>query len=138
VIILDTNVVSEMMRVESDRRVMQWLDGQPTDELWLTAINSAELMFGILRLPEGERKRQLANALTQTLDEDFSGRILPFDAEAAELFANIAAKREAQGRIGSLADTQIAAICLVRGATLATRNVRHFDDIGLSIINPWL
>jgi toxin FitB len=68
VIILDTNVVSEMMRVESDRRVMQWLDGQPTDELWLTAINSAELMFGILRLPDGVRKRQLANALTQTLE----------------------------------------------------------------------
>jgi toxin FitB len=138
VIILDTNVVSEMMRVEPDSSVIKWLDKQPPDELWLTAINAAELMFGIVRLPDGERKRQLANALAETLNEDFSGRILPFDAQAAERFATIAAKRESQGRVGSVADTQIAAICIVHSATLATRNVRHFDDIGLSLVNPWL
>jgi toxin FitB len=136
-IVLDTNVVSEMMRAEPDKRVMHWLNEQRSDDLWLTAVNTAELMFGVARLPEGARKQQLSSVLASTFENDFSGRILSFDAEAAEVFAGLAAMREAAGRIGSLADTQIAAICLLHRATLATRNVKHFEDAGLPLINPW-
>ncbi len=127
-----------MMREEPNARVSAWLDEQKSDELWLTSINTAELLFGVARLPNGARKRQLENALESTLEEDFSGRILPFDADAAVLFARLAADREAAGKSGSIADTQIAAICRLHGASLATRNVKHFEGAGFSLINPWV
>lgn len=125
------------MRAEPDHKVMAWLDEQRADELWLTAINTAELLFGVARLPNGARKLQLGDALACTLDEDFNGKILPFDAAVAVAFANLAVIREAKGRLGSIADTQIAAICLHHRASLATRNVRHFEDMGLHLIDPW-
>jgi toxin FitB len=136
-IVIDTNVVSEMMRDKPDLRVAAWLDEQKSDELWLTSINAAELLFGIARLPNGVRKTQVESALVSTLKEDFSDRILSFDADAAVVFAKLAANREASGKVGSIADTQIAAICMLHGAALATRNVRHFEGIGLSLVNPW-
>jgi toxin FitB len=136
-IVIDTNVVSEMMRDKPDSRVAAWLDEQKSEELWLTSINTAELLFGVARLPSGARKTQLESALVSTLKEDFSGRVLSFDADAAAVFAKIAADREASGKVSSIADTQIAAICMLHGAALATRNVRHFEGIGLSLINPW-
>jgi toxin FitB len=137
-IVLDTNIVSEMMRTQPNKHVMKWLDDQKSGDLWLTAVNTAELMLGVARLPKGARKSQLASALATTLDEDFSGRILPFDTEAAAVYADLAVQREAIGRTGSIADTQIAAICLVHGATFATRNVKDFEAMGLVLINPWV
>jgi toxin FitB len=136
-IVIDTNVVSEMMRDKPDSRAAAWLDEQKSDELWLTSINAAELLVGVARLPNGVRKTQLESVLASTLKEDFSDRILSFDPDAAVVFAKLAAEREASGKVSSIADTQIAAICMLHGAALATRNVRHFEGIGLSLINPW-
>jgi toxin FitB len=136
-IVIDTNVVSEMMRENRDSQVSAWLDDQRSDELWLTSINTAELLFGVARLPNDARKKQLESVLATTLEQDFSGRILPFDADAAVVFATLAADREAAGKVGSTADTQIAAICLFHGALFAIRNVKHFEGSGLSLINPW-
>ena len=136
-IVLDTNVVSETMRPRPATAVLAWLDRQQTDQLWLTAVNVAELMFGVARLPQGARQLQLADAIAAMLDEDFAGRVLSFDADAAAAYAELAARREQAGRPIAMADAQIAAICLRHGATLATRNAKDFDGLGLSLVNPW-
>ena len=136
-IVLDTNVVSETMRPRPATAVLAWLDRQQTDQLWLTAVNVAELMFGVARLPQGARQLQLADAIGAMLGEDFAGRVLSFDADAAAAYAELAARREQAGRPIAMADAQIAAICLRHGATLATRNAKDFDGLGLSLVNPW-
>ena len=136
-IVLDTNVVSEMMRIAPDAKVEKWLDAQVADELWLNSIVIAELMFGAARLPEGAKKRQLLKAIQGTVEEDYAGRILSFDLEAAAAYAEITARCEAKGRPIDMADAQIAAICWVQDAQLATRNTKHFEGIGLNLINPW-
>ena len=136
-IVLDTNVVSETMRPRPATAVLAWLDRQQTDQLWLTAVNVAELMFGVARLPQGARQLQLADAIAAMLDEDFAGRVLSFDADAAAAYAELATGRERAGRPIAMADAQIAAICLHHGATLATRNAKDFDGLGLSLVNPW-
>ena len=137
-IVLDTNVVSEMMRIAPDAKVEKWLDAQVADELWLNSIVIAELMFGAARLPEGAKKRQLLKAIQGTVEEDYAGRILSFDLEAAAAYAEIAARCMAKGRPIDMADAQIAAICWAQNATLATRNTKHFEGLGLNLINPWL
>ena len=137
-IVLDTNVVSELMRAEPDAKVVRWLDAQQPDLLWLTSINVAELLYGLARLPDGARKRALAPAMASMLEQDFAGRILSFDVEAATVFASLAAERESMGQPVSQADAQIASICLVHQAQLATRNTRHFEGLGLVLLNPWV
>jgi len=137
-IVLDTNVVSELMRVEPDAQVVRWLDAQQPDLLWLTSINVAELLYGLARLPEGARKRALAQTVADMLAQDFANRILSFDVEAATVFASLAAQRERIGQPVSQADAQIASICLTHQAQLVTRNTRHFEGLGLVLVNPWV
>ena len=136
-IVLDTNVLSEIMRAKPDPAVLAWLDAQPPDDLWLNAVVAAELLFGVARLPEGARKQQLALAVSAMLEQDFAGQLLSFDLNAASVYAVMLAERERIGQSMAMADAQIAAICLSRDATLATRNVKHFEGLGLALMNPW-
>ena len=135
--VLDTNVVSELMRPEPDAAVLAWLNEQAADTLWLNSVVVSELLYGVARLPDGKRRAQLALAVQAMLAEDFSGRVLPFDLEAAVVYADLVAMRERQGQPVDVADSQIAAICLTHGASLATRNTKHFDGLGLMLLNPW-
>ena len=134
--VLDTNVVSELMRPEPDAAVLAWLNEQAADTLWLNSVVVSELLYGVARLPDGKRRAQLALAVQAMLAEDFSGRVLPFDLEAAVVYADLVAMRERQGQPVDVADSQIAAICLTHGASLATRNTKHFDGLGLMLLNP--
>ena len=136
-IILDTNVVSALMRATPDAAVIAWLDRQPTTSLWITAITVLETRFGIARMPTGRRRDALADAFERVIAEDLDGRILAFDSAAAEPTAALMARRQAQGRAGELRDSMFAGIALARRARLATRNVKHFDDAGLDIVDPW-
>ena len=136
-IVLDTNVVSELMRPQPAPAVLAWVNAQPADQLWLCSLVVAELLYGIGRLPDGARKRQLANAVEAMVFDDFSGRTLPFDLEAAVAYAQLVVQRETVGQPIAMADAQIGAICAVNGATLATRNTRDFAMLGLNLINPW-
>jgi predicted nucleic acid-binding protein len=137
VIVLDTKVLSELMRPLPERRVIDWLDTQETASVAITAITVAEILYGIERFPEGRRKRSLVASAAVMFDEDFAGRILVFDAEAALHYAERVAAREQAGRAVQMADAQIAAICLRHEATLATRNVKDFEGLGVEILNPW-
>lgn len=134
---LDTNVVSEIMRLRPEPAVLAWFDAQTPSDLWLTAVGAAGLMFGIARLDEGARRQQLARNVSAMLETDFDGRVLPFDLAAASVYAQLAAQRERLGRPVAMADAQIASVCLAHGANLATRNYKHFDGLGLTLINPW-
>ena len=136
-IVLDTNVVSELMRPVPDFRALQWVDAQPTDTLWLCSVVTAELLYGVARLPDGRRKQQLAQALHTIIHEDFDLRVLPFDLEASLVYADIVARQESKGQPVSMADAQIAATCLLHNATLATRNVRDFEHLTVALVNPW-
>ena len=136
-IVLDTHVLSELMRPVPSPQVLAWLDAQTPDTLWLTSVSVAELLFGIARLPDGARKQAFAQAALGMLEEDFANRVLNFDLEAASILANLAAASERAGRPMGLADGQIAAICLAHHASLATRNGRDFAQLGLQLINPW-
>ena len=136
-VVLDTNVVSEIMRPRPEPAVLAWLDAQAPSELWLTAVGAAELMFGIARLDDGARKQQLARNVSAMLETDFAGQVLPFDLAAASVHAQMVAQRERVGQPIAMADAQMASVCLAHGATLATRNQKHFDGLGLTIINPW-
>ena len=136
-IVLDTNVLSEFMRVEPDNQVLAWVDAQPAMELAISAVTVAEILHGIARLPSGKRKQKFESHAMAMFEEDFAGRILPFDVHAAVEYATLVAACEAKGRTASMADAQIAAVCRVHGAPIATRNVRDFEFPGLEVINPW-
>jgi len=136
-ILLDTNVLSELMRPVPEEGVEQWLAAQPDASVFTSAITEAELRFGLALLPPGKRQFALAAVIEEMLRDDFSGRILPFDSSAAVAFAGIAATRRQAGRPISQADAQIAAIVRSRGAVLATRNVADFEDCGIEVIDPW-
>lgn len=136
-IVLDTNVLSALMHIEPDRAVLSWLDRQPVESIWLTSITVFEARFGLELLPSGRRRMQLELAFEQVMQEDFAGRILPFDQSAAQQAAILAAQRERAGTPVDFRDTAIAGIVLARRATLATRNRRHFSDAGISLIDPW-
>jgi predicted nucleic acid-binding protein len=137
VIVLDTNVLSALMQREADPAVVAWLDSQPSESVWTTAVTVFEIRFGLELLAPGRRKRQLEDAFSRALDEDFQGRILAFDAEAAEEAASRAAERRAIGKPLDFRDIEIAGIVSARRATLATRNVRHFEDLGIELVDPW-
>ncbi len=136
-IILDTNVLSELMRPNPSDRVVTWIAKQPTAELFTTAITQAEILFGIELLARGKRREGLLLAAKAMFAEDLSGRILAFGSDAAHAFAKIAASRRALGKPIGQVDAQIAAIAQVQGAELATRNTADFSDCGVDIINPW-
>ena len=136
-IILDTNVLSELMRPKPAARVESWVAKQPTTELFTTSITEAEIFFGIELLTRGKRRDGLAAAAEGMFAEDFSGRVLGFESDAARVFAKIAAHRRALGRPISEVDAQIAAIAQVRAAKLATRNTADFRDCGVEVIDPW-
>jgi toxin FitB len=137
VIILDTNVLSALMRTIPDAAVLEWLDRQPADSVWITSITLFETRFGLALLPAGRRRQVLEAAFDDLLKEDLENRVLDFDSAAATAAASLAAARQKSGRPVDMRDTQIAGIVLARRATLATRNIRHFVDLKISIIDPW-
>jgi predicted nucleic acid-binding protein len=136
-IVLDTNVVSELMRASPAALVVDWVDERSATDVHLTAITVAELLYGVARLPEGSRKTALAERVEAMLSEDFDHRVLAFDETAAAHYADIVVRRERAGRPIGLADAQIAATCRSHRAMLATRNVDDFADTGITIDNPW-
>ena len=136
-VVLDTNVVSELMQAEPSSTVLAWLDDRPTRELFVTSVTEAEIRTGIAFLPEGARRRGLAEAAERLFGGLFAGRVLPFDSAAARGYAAIAAARRAAGRPLSQTDGQIAAIARSRGMTVATRNVRDFSGTEVEVIDPW-
>ena len=136
-LILDTNVVSELMRPAPDPAIASWVAERATSSLFLTAVTEAELRFGLAVMPSGKRRDGLATGLERMLETGFANRILPFDSGAARAYAGIAAARRRLGRPIGQADCQIAAIALARGMAIATRNVRDFEDIGIDLFDPW-
>jgi len=137
VILLDTNVLSALMQREADRTVVAWLDAQPVESIWTTSITVFEIRFGLELLPNGRRRRQLEDAFARTLEEDLEGRVLGLDQAAAQSAGAIAAVRRRAGRTVEIRDVLIAGIALARRAALATRNVRHFEGVGINLIDPW-
>jgi toxin FitB len=137
VIILDTNVISELARQIPDTGVLAWLDSLEISEVATTAVTAAELRYGVARLPDGHRKRELTVVIRGILVEDFYGRVLPFDERASIRYADVVTNRERIGRPIGAADAQIAAICRDSGATLATRNTADFEETGIELVDPW-
>lgn len=136
-IILDTNVVSEPMRPNSNPAVQAWLNQQAAETLYLTATSLSELLAGIAILPEGKRKEGLGSALSELAAKLFGSRILPFDQDAATAYAPLIGRARAAGRLLSMADGQIAAIAATHGFTVATRDTAPFAAAGVPVINPW-
>lgn len=136
-IVLDTNVISEMLRPAPDDHVTAWLASQPASALFTTAITQAEILYGLALMPSGRRRQKLVAAIRPIFDEDMNGRILPFDSDAASFYADIAARRRLAGQPISHGDAQIAAIVGSRGGSLATRNFRDFTGCGIEVIDPW-
>ncbi len=136
-IVLDTNVISELMRGSPQQTVLTWFDAQPTSSLFVTTVTEAEILTGIALLPDGRRRSGLAESADRVFTALFAGRILVFDSDAASIYAEIFVQRHAAGRPISQADCQIAAIARSRGASLATRNVTDFEGIEVELINPW-
>ena len=136
-ILLDTNVISALMRTIAEPAVGAWLDSQPPESIWLTSITVFEVRFGLEILASGRRRRSLEQAFEKALEEDFEGRVIPFDEAAAQWAGRIAAKQRRLGRGIEIRDVQIAGIAAARKATIATRNVRHFEGLGPELIDPW-
>jgi predicted nucleic acid-binding protein len=136
-IVLDSNVVSEFMLPRPDDRVVRWLDRQPSSSLWTSSVTIFEIRFGLETMPAGKRQAALAASFERWLDEVVQQRIAVYDETAARAAASLAAEREKAGRPSELRDTMIAGIVIASRATLATRNVKHFDDIARSVVNPW-
>lgn len=136
-ILLDTNVLSALMRDPADDAVAGWLDKQDPVQIWTTSVTVFEIRFGLARMAEGRKRAALEEAFEDLLREDLAGRIVPLDRAAAETAGRLAARREASGRAVDVRDTLIAGIALARQAAVATRNVRHFDDLETGVIDPW-
>ena len=136
-ILLDTCVISALMRPQDNRPVVSWLDRQPSVSIWTTAVTVLEIRFGLLTMPQGRRRAKFEQAFAGLLEQDLEGRIAAFDLAAAEAAAALAAARERKGRPIEVRDTQIAGIALARRAAIATRNAKHFGDLSIAIIDPW-
>lgn len=136
-ILLDTNVLSELMKAAPANSVVRWFSTQPTTSLYTTSITQAEVLHGILLLPPGRRRSAFEAAADAMFEKEFAGRILAFGSDAAHLYARIAAERHRAGRPISQFDAQIAAIAQSAGAAVASRNVADFDGCGIEVINPW-
>lgn len=136
-IILDTNVISELMRRTPAVAVTRWIDGLPTASLYTTAITQAEILHGVLLLPRGKRRDAIAAAAASMFEQDFAARVLPFGSDAARAYAEIAAARRRAGKPISAFDAQIAAIARASSAGVATRNVDDFEGCGIHVTDPW-
>ena len=136
-IVLDTNILSEILRPMPHETVMAWMADRPRASLFTTTVTRAEMLYGVKILPDGQRKAALQDAVIQIFDADLTGQVLGFDSDAADIYAGIAASRKSIGSPISQFDAMIAAITLSRGARLATRNVRDFAGCGVELINPW-
>ena len=136
-ILVDTNVISEPLRVAPDPHVVAWLDGQPLETLYLSVVTVAELRFGIARLPAGKRRNNLRERLESEVLPVFTGRVLSFDLPATQTFADLMAKAQAAGAAIGMADGYIAAIASANRMTVATRDTHPFEAAGVSVINPW-
>lgn len=136
-IILDTNLISEPLRPDPEPRVVAWIDAQPQETLYLTAISAAELRAGVALLPVGKRRSTLQDSLEQTILPLFTGRVLPFDLDCASAYARLLAKTRKTGQAIATADSFIAAIALTHNYAVATRDTAPFQYAGLTVINPW-
>jgi predicted nucleic acid-binding protein len=136
-IILDTNVLSELMKPAPTGTVVDWMAAQPAASLYTTSITQAEILHGLMLLPRSRRRSALEAAATSMFAEDFAGRILGFGTEAAPPYAQIASDRRRAGRPISAFDAQIAAIARFTGAAIATRNVADFHSCGVTLMDPW-
>jgi predicted nucleic acid-binding protein len=137
VILLDTNVVSALMRRDRDSVVVDWLDAQPAESIWTTSITVFEVKTGLHLLAAGRRRRDLERAFDALLTEELDGRVQSFDTAAATAAGELAARRQNEGRPVEIRDVQIAGIAAARRGQLATRNTRHFADLGIVLIDPW-
>ena len=136
-LIIDTNVVSDLMRPDPNRQVVDWLSRQKVSDIHVTALTVAEITYGLKTMPDGKRQRDLEMQFRQVVESGFSGRVLAFDEAPALHYGEIMASRRAKGRPMSVIDGQIAAIARASGATLATRNVADFEDCDLTLVNPF-
>jgi predicted nucleic acid-binding protein len=136
-LILDTNVLSELLKPAPDDRVIEWLDHQPRQQLFTTVITRAEIQYGIALLPKSSRRTKLAEAAQAIFDQDLADHVLGFDNAAADHYADVAAKRKVAGRPISQFDAMIAAIAATHKAILATRNTRDFEGCAIGLANPW-
>ena len=136
-IILDTNVLSALMRTAPDASVVAWLDRQNAESVWITSSTLFEARLGLALRPKGRRRQALETSFARLLQEDLQNRVLDFDSAAAAEAALLAAARQRTGKPVDMRDTQIAGIALARRATLATRNIRHFSDLTVPVIDPW-
>ena len=137
-IVLDTNVLSALMQQQPDAQVVAWLDDQKAESIWISSITLFEARYGLALLASGQRKSLLQERFDQLVQDDLENRVLPFDADAAAQAAQLAAERKARGRPVDMRDTFIAGIVLAKRATLATRNTRHFEDLTVRVVNPWV
>lgn len=135
--LLDTNVLSELLRAEPSPEVVAWVAAQPPESLYVTAVTQAEMMLGARLLPTGKRRTALEGMLAAMFEEDFAERILPFDAAAVRAYVEIVSRRRSLGRPIAQFDAQIAAIARQSGATLATRNTADFSHCGVALFDPW-
>jgi toxin FitB len=136
--ILDTNVLSELLRASPDRAVLAWLGTQAEASLFVTAVTQAEMMLGARLLPAGKRRSALMAAVRGIFEEDFAGRVLPFDGAAAPVYAELVSSRRTIGRPIAQFDAQIASIAQQHGMGLATRDIEDFAECGIAVVNPWL
>jgi len=136
-ILLDTNVLSALMQSPTDRQVVDWLDAQDAPQIWISSITVFEARYGLQLLPQGRRKTQLTQRFDELVRIDLAHRIAAFDTKAAQCAAELAAERKTRGRPVDMRDTFIAGIALAHRATLATRNVRHFEDLRIRVVDPW-
>ena len=136
-IVLDTNVISAVMQSKPEPRVVAWLDAQPSESIWTTSISVFEVRYGLQTMPQGRRRSALQEAFEQSLQVDLEGRVLDFDAVAAEEAASLSARLRSAGRPVEFRDVLIAGIVTVRRGTLATRNTKHFADAAVQLVNPW-
>jgi toxin FitB len=137
VIILDTNVLSALMRISPDIAVVSWLDRHPADSIWVTSVTVFEARFGLALLPQGRRRLALERAFEKVVEEDLANRVLNFDAVAAASAARLTADRQRAGRAVDFRDTLIAGIAQARRATIATRNTKHFEGLDVPVVDPW-
>lgn len=136
-ILLDTNVLSAVMQRRPEPAVLAWLDAQAPETLWITSITLFEARFGLAVMDDGQQKARLQQGFEELVAKDLGHRVAVFDARAAECSATLAADRKRRGRPVDIRDTFIAGIALAHGAGIATRNVRHFDDLSVAVVDPW-
>jgi predicted nucleic acid-binding protein len=136
-ILIDTNVISELWKAQPDPRVLRWMDAQAVETLYLSAVTVAELRFGLAAMPEGKRRTIFQDRLEREVLPAFKGRVLPFDLEASQAYAKLMAHAKAEGKGIGMADGYIAAIAATHGLVVATRDFAPFYSVGVAVVNPW-